>query len=586
MLPINKSAGQIQKETRSKYLKSIMNIHKYLIVLTSYTWLLLANSVQAESVNPKIIHLLNRLSLGISPGDIEQVQKIGVDKYIQQQLDPNSIPESPILGRKLSKLDTIELSPLQIFQRYNYSLPILDIQGPVDKKSQRQQQVKQQQYQSQQSIIIKNQAIDAKIWKSIYSNRQLNEVMVDFWYNHFNVYAEKGLTSRLLVGAYERQAIRPYAMGNFRDLLGATARHPGMLFYLDNWQSSAANPNKKGKMQGLNENYARELIELHTLGVDGGYQQDDVIALAKILTGWSFKQPDAKELDSYSFKFNSNRHDFTDKTFLGKTIIGSGIGEGEQALDLLSRHPSTARQISFELAQYFVSDKPPKSLIDKLAKRFIATDGDIKLVLNTLFHSPEFWDAKYYGAKFKTPYQYAVSSVRSTGVDINSLNPLYDLLKQLDMPIYHCPTPNGYDNSRDAWLNPDGMYRRINYANEFANKVPTKISTVTPASTLPTKPSTVTPASTLPAKPPTVAPASTLPAKPPTVAPASTLPAKPSTVIPASTLPTKQITTIDPIKLAITLGNNFSDRTQQALAASSPEIRAALILGSPDFMKK
>jgi hypothetical protein len=156
----------------------MMNIHKYLIVLTSYSWLLLANIAHAEPVNPKIIHVLNRLSMGISPGDIEQVQKIGVDKYIQQQLDPNSIPESPILAKKLSKLDTIELSPLEIFQRYNYSLPILDIQGPVDKKAQRQQQIKQQQYQSQQSIIVKNQAIDAKIWKSIYSNRQLNEVMV------------------------------------------------------------------------------------------------------------------------------------------------------------------------------------------------------------------------------------------------------------------------------------------------------------------------------------------------------------------------------------------------------------------------
>jgi uncharacterized protein (DUF1800 family) len=564
----------------------MMNIHKYLIILTSYSWLLLANIAHAEPVNPKIIHVLNRLSMGISPGDIEQVQKIGVDKYIQQQLDPNSIPESPILAKKLSKLDTIELSPLEIFQRYNYSLPILDIQGPVDKKAQRQQQIKQQQYQSQQSIIVKNQAIDAKIWKSIYSNRQLNEVMVDFWYNHFNVYAEKGISSRLLVGTYERQAIRPYVLGNFRDLLGATARHPAMLYYLDNWQSRNVKPNKKGKIQGLNENYARELMELHTLGVDGGYQQDDVIALAKILTGWSFKQPSAKEPDGYSFKFNTNYHDFSDKIFLGKTIIGSGIGEGEQALDLLARHPSTARQISFELAQYFVSDKPSKSLIDKLSKRFIATDGDIKLVLNTLFNSPEFWDAKYYGTKFKTPYQYAISSVRSTGVDINNINPLHDLLRQLDMPIYHCPSPNGYDNTQDAWLNPDGMYRRINYANDFANKVPAKISTVAPATTLPTKSSTVAPATTLPTKSSTVIPVTTLPTKSSTVIPVTTLPTKSSTVAPATTLPVKQINAIDPVKLAATLGNNFSNRTQQAIAASNPEIRAALILGSPDFMKK
>jgi uncharacterized protein (DUF1800 family) len=276
-------------------------------------------------------------------------------------------------------------------------------------------------------------------------------------------------------------------------------------------------------------------MELHTLGVDGGYKQDDVIALAKIFTGWGFKQPGQKIPDGYSFQFNPDRHDFSDKVFLNQRIVGSGIGEGEQALDLLSRHPSTARQISFQLAQYFVNDKPPKSLVDRLSKRFIATDGDIKLVLDTLFHSPEFWNRKYFGTKFKTPYQYVISSMRSTGIELSNVQPLNSFLKQQGMPIYGCPTPNGYQNTQEAWLNPDSLTRRLNYATNLAN---------------------------------------------------GKLPISASTTVAANSLPTSRMVTIDPVQLAATLGNNFSARTQQAIAASDPKIRAALILGSPEFMKK
>jgi uncharacterized protein (DUF1800 family) len=501
-----------------------VNTRKYLVFIISSIWLVLANIAQAEPANPKIIHLLNRISLGIRPGEIDRVQQLGIGKYIQQQLNPDAIVESPILTEKLSKLDTINLSPIDLFQKYNPNRQV-DGQNPTPELKKIQQQ---------QARQVTNQAIEARLWRSIYSHRQLQEVMVDFWFNHFNVYADKGI-DKLWVGAYEQQAIRPYALGKFRDLLGATARHPAMLFYLDNWQNSTPNPNRKGRFQGLNENYARELMELHTLGVDGGYKQDDVIALAKILTGWGFKQPGQKIPDGYSFQFNRNRHDFTNKKFLDREIVGSGINEGEQALDLLARHPSTARQISFKLAQYFVSDNPPKSLTDKLSKRFMATDGDIKLVLDTLFHSSEFWDSKYYGSKFKTPYQYAISSIRSTGTDVANIKPLNDFLKQLGMPIYGCPTPNGYKNTQEAWLNPDSMTRRINYATNLANgKLPISASTTT--------------------------------------APNSA--------------PIRTITVIDPVKLSTTLGNNFSTKTQQAIATSNPEIRAALILGSPEFMKK
>jgi uncharacterized protein (DUF1800 family) len=497
---------------------------KHLIIVAISIWFLSANVARSAPANPKVVHLLNRLSLGISPGDVDRVQSIGIDKYVQQQLNPETISEPAILTDRLAKLETINLSPVELFQRYNPNRQVNGQQPTQEVKKIQQQQAKQ----------VTNEAIEARLWRSIYSQRQLQEVMVDFWYNHFNVYADKGI-DRLWVGAYEREAIRPNALGKFRNLLGATARHPAMLFYLDNWQNSAPNATNKGRFRGLNENYARELMELHTLGVDGGYKQDDIVTLAKIFTGWGFKQPGQKIHDGYSFQFNATRHDFSNKLFLDRSIAGSGIAEGDLALDILSKHPSTARQISFKLAQYFVADNPPKSLVDRLSKRFTATDGDIKLVLTTLFNSPEFWNSKYYGVKFKTPYQYAISSIRSTGMDVNNVKPLNDFLKQLGMSIYGCPTPNGYKNTQEAWLNPDSMTRRINYAANLANgKLPISASITTAA----------------------------------------------------NSLPTSQMVKIDPVALATTLGNNFSTRTQQALSSSSPEIRSALILGSPEFMNK
>jgi uncharacterized protein (DUF1800 family) len=521
-----------------------MNTRKYLIFFTACIWLISANIAQAKPVDSKILHVLNRLSYGIKAGDIDRVQSMGIDKYIQEQLNPDSIAESPALAERLAKLDTINLSPIELFQQYNPN-PSTNGQNPeLESRKVQQKQVRQ----------VINQAREAKLWRSIYSQRQLQEVMVDFWYNHFNVYAEKGL-DRLWVGAYEQQAIRPYALGKFRDLVGATAKHPAMLFYLDNWQNVAPVTNKKGKSKGLNENYARELMELHTLGVDDGYKQDDVISLAKILTGWGFKQPGKIVPDGYSFHFNPTRHDLSNKIFLGQNIIGSDISEGEQALDILSRHPSTARHISFKLAQYFVADNPPKSLVDRLSKSFIATEGDIKLVLDTLFHSPEFMDKKYYGSKFKTPYQYAVSSVRSleSGAEnngnykpnlsrygfINNPKPLNDFLNQLGMSIYGCPTPNGYKNTQNDWLNPDSMTRRLNFATNLgSDKLPILLPPIQSAETINKAIATVT------------------------------------------------TITIESDSLMATLGNNFSLKTQQAIAASPPEIRAALILGSPEFMYK
>jgi uncharacterized protein (DUF1800 family) len=505
-----------------------MRDRQYSIVIIGLVWILFTSVTQAKSVavDPKILHILNRLSYGIRPGDIDRVKSIGVDKYIQQQLEPETINEPVALTDRLAKLDTIALSSTELFQQYNPN------RQPADGQ-QLTPEFRRIQIQKAKQIVA--QATQAKLMRSIYSDRQLQEIMVDFWYNHFNVYSEKGL-SRLWVGTYERDAIRPHALGKFRDLLGATARHPAMLFYLDNWRNTAPNSNpKQGRPQGLNENYARELMELHTLGVDGGYKQDDVIALAKIFTGWGFKQPGQVAPDGYTFQFKKNRHDLSDKIFLGRNISGTGIEEGDRALDILSKHPSTARQISFKLAQYFIADNPPKSAVDRLSKRFLATDGNIKLVLETLFKSPEFWNSKYYGAKFKTPYQYAVSSIRTTGLEVNNVKPLTDFISQSGMAIYGCPTPNGYKNTQDVWLNPDSMTRRLNFATNLGGG---RLSLLTPQLTTPK------------------------PIVPPTYTP------------------------LDSTQLFTTLGNSFSTKTQQAIASSTPDIRAALILGSPEFMKR
>jgi uncharacterized protein (DUF1800 family) len=285
--------------------------------------------------------------------------------------------------------------------------------------------------------------------------------MVAFWFNHFNVFAGKGPVG-LWVGAYEEQAIRPHALGRFRDLLGAVARHPAMLVYLDNWRNVApSGAKRRGKPQGLNENYARELLELHTLGVDGGYTQTDVTSLARVLTGWGLAQPGRGD---YAFRFAPGRHDSGEKTLLGKPLTARGEAEVEQALDWLAAHPATARHLSAKLARAFVADEPPPALVDRMAARYTATGGDLRAVLETCFESPEFWDPRYAGAKFKTPYRFVVSALRATGADLAEPQPALQALRQLGMPLYGCPTPDGYKDTQAAWLSPEGMARRIGLA--------------------------------------------------------------------------------------------------------------------------
>jgi uncharacterized protein (DUF1800 family) len=468
------------------------------------------NSTSSEA---KILHVLNRLSFGPRPGDIENVKSKGIEAYIESQLSPGSIAESAIVKQQLSSLETLRSTPMELraeTRRINREMRMAALK---------------------RGEAILQQAIQGRAVRSIYSPRQLQEVLVDFWFNHFNVSFKKGLV-RVWAGVYEEQAIRPHVLGKFRQLLGATAKHPAMLFYLDNWVNTAPDlPKIRPPFKGLNENYARELLELHTLGVDGGYTQQDVMALARILTGWGIQPLNFKPTgnsqdvtDRQGFLFESKRHDFSDKVFLGKTIKGSGIAEGEQVLDLLARHPSTARHLSYKLAQYFVADRPPASLVDKLAKSFLESEGDLRVVMKTLFAAGEFSDPQYYNAKFKTPYQYLVSGIRATDIpvnnQINSWLRIRAILNDLGMPIYGCISPDGYKNTEEAWLNPDAMLRRISLAKSLAGGLFAK--------------------------------------------------AKP----------------VDVQQLRQTLGDNFSAQTKQVIADSPPKLQAALILGSPELMKR
>jgi uncharacterized protein (DUF1800 family) len=323
--------------------------------------------------------------------------------------------------------------------------------------------------------VVAADLAEGKLFRAIYSNRQLEEVLVDFWFNHFNVFLDKG-NDRFMVPTYERESIRPYVLGKFRDMLEATATSPAMLFYLDNWQSVAPQPTNtkqtkaaKQNVRGLNENYARELMELHTLGVDGGYTQQDIIEVARCFTGWSISAPK----DGGSFTFNDKNHDKGEKVVLGVTIpAGGGKEDGEKVLDILARHPSTAKFISRELAQRFVADDPPPLLLDRMAEVFRDTDGDIRAVLATLFASKEFFSQGAYRAKVKTPFEMIVSAVRATGAKVECAMPLANQISTWGEPLYRKLEPTGYSNLGAEWLNSSALLARMNFALQLGqNKV-------------------------------------------------------------------------------------------------------------------
>jgi uncharacterized protein (DUF1800 family) len=318
---------------------------------------------------------------------------------------------------------------------------------------------------NQPQQVIFSDLAEGKLYRAVYSNRQIAEELDDFWFNHFNVFLDKG-ADRFLVPTYEREAIRPHVLGHFRELLESTASSPAMLFYLDNWQSVAVNgvrrPPVGGRPQrGLNENYARELMELHTLGVDGGYTQKDIIEVARCFTGWTIRNPQ----QGGSFQYNDRVHDKGEKIVLGVTIpAGGGKDDGEKVLDILARHPSTAHFISKELAQRFVADDPPPALVDRMAKTFTDTDGDIREVMLTMLTSKEFISAGAYRAKVKTPFEMIASALRVTGADIEYGLPLAQQIGTLGEPLYRKVEPTGYSSANAEWVSSASLLGRMNFA--------------------------------------------------------------------------------------------------------------------------
>jgi uncharacterized protein (DUF1800 family) len=318
--------------------------------------------------------------------------------------------------------------------------------------------------------MVAQDLTEAKLLRAVYSDRQLEEVLADFWYNHFNVFLEKG-ADRYLVTAYERDEIRPHVLGKFEALLRSTAQSPAMLFYLDNWQSTGAqSPAGRRQQRGLNENYGRELLELHTLGVDGGYTQKDVTEVARCFTGWTIRQPQRVG----EFEFNPRMHDNGEKTVLGVRIpAGGGIDDGYKVLHLLAHQPSTAHFISRKLAMRFVADDPPATLVDRMAATFLKKDGDLRAVLKTMFDSPEFWSRGAYRSKMKSPLEMVASSLRAVNADVDFTFGLNNQLNQLGEPLYRKAEPTGYSNSGQEWLNSAGLLARMNFSVALINnKVP------------------------------------------------------------------------------------------------------------------
>jgi uncharacterized protein (DUF1800 family) len=422
-----------------------------------------------------IAHVLNRVSFGPRPGDVARVRALGVERYIDQQLHPERLAD-PVVETHLVSLATLQMSAAEIDAQFEQPL--------IEMRRQRQlasggnssgtplEPSPEMRARNNQLVL---ELSEQKILRAVYSERQLSEVMTDFWFNHFNVDARKG-RDRFLLTAYERDAIRPHVLGKFRDLLEATAKSPAMLFYLDNWTSvdpSAFARDPRGaagtrnrQRRGLNENYARELMELHTLGVDGGYSQHDVTEVARAFTGWTIGNP----RQGRGYVFDPRVHDRGEKLVLGHLVAaGGGANDGEQVLDILATHPSTARFIATKLVRRFVSDDPPAALVDRAAARFSDSGGDIREVLRTIFTAPEFLAPGAYRAKVKTPFEFVVSTVRATESEVQDATALVRAVQQLGMPLYACQPPTGYKDTAEAWINTGALVNRMNIALALAS---------------------------------------------------------------------------------------------------------------------
>ncbi len=437
--------------------------------------LLAAGAPQAASLdettsaeNRGIVHLLNRIGYGPRPGDVERVRSMGVPAYIEEQLHPETIDDASC-EEKLSGLKTLGMSIPELLREYP---------KPEPKADTRDEKPRGMENNRRPAVIIMELA-EAKMIRAVHSERQLQEVMTDFWFNHFNVNAAKD-AGRWLATSYERDAIRPHALGRFRELLGATAKHPAMLFYLDNYQSvkpgggtgrrrGGETDSRPRGPRGLNENYGRELMELHTLGVDGGYTQRDVTEVSRCFTGWTIDDP--RKGGSGSFLFRGLMHDEGSKVVLGVTIAaGGGQKDGEQVLDMLASHPKTAAFISRKLVNYFVSDTPSPALVKRTADVFRKSGGDIREVVRLIITSPEFNAAGSWRAKIKKPFELVASTLRITGASTTAPNQLPRVVGRIGEPLYQCEPPTGYPSHAAAWVNTGALLNRMNFALAFAGR--------------------------------------------------------------------------------------------------------------------
>src|SRR5580693_894441 len=423
-------------------------------------------ATHAADLTPHDLILLDRLTFGISASSAAHLQAVGVERWLNEQLHP--APNSP-----LPEAAKAEIEAMPDVHKFPFDIAVaFDAQAKSANQVADPDQRKAAQQVFQQAMNDRaKQAAARTILRALYAPDQLRQRMTWFWFNHFNVHQYKS-NLRIMVGDYEDHAIRAHALGKFRDLLVATLRHPAMLRYLDNTDNAAGH---------LNENYAREIMELHTMGVGSGYTQGDVEALARILTGAGIdtkpEEPKLKpELQSQlvregAFEFNPARHDYSDKTFLGHTIKGRGLAEVDEALDILVRHPATAAHLSRQIATYFVSDNPPDSLVQKMAQTFKTTDGDVAAVLATMVHAPEFTTSLKPGMKFKDPVQYVLSAVRLAYDDKVILNtlPIQSWLNRLSEGLFNHDTPDGYSMASASWDGPGQMMVRFEIARQIGS---------------------------------------------------------------------------------------------------------------------
>ena len=477
-----------------------------------------------------ILHAMNRLAYGPRPGDVEQVRRMGLEKWIEQQLHPETINDAD-LNLRLQRYPTLAMSSKRLLEEFPHPDQNAKQQGLSKEQAKQQyedqQKAKQQQAESQ-IIVTGNDNLDkaqqqlaklqgpnriiaelsmAKVDRAVYSNRQLEAVLEDFWFNHFNVFANKG-DDKWFLTAYERDTIRPHAMGKFSELLLATAKSPAMLYFLDNYLSAdpaavarqealknfrraryqgafaggsmptpgtfpgpatsgplpAPNAAPKKPDRGLNENYGREVMELHTVGVDAGYTQQDVIQMAECLTGWTIHEPRKDP----QFFFDEKIHDQAKKVVMGRAFNYHGEKDGEEALKMLAGQPATARFISTELARHFVSDNPPAPLVARMAKSFTASNGDIRTVLRTMVYSPEFWSKDAYRSKVKTPFELVASTSRALNAESTITLPLTQWVGRMGEPLYLCQPPTGYSDKAETWVNTGALLNRLNFALAFA----------------------------------------------------------------------------------------------------------------------